>query len=37
MYWEIGNRVKQYQNLENKLKSVNISCFSTISVKIYAK
>ena len=33
----IGNRVKQFENLKKKLKGVNACCFSTIPVKFRAK
>ena len=33
----IGNRVKQCENLKKKLKGANICCLSKISVKICAK
>ena len=33
----IGNRVKQCENVKKKLKGVNICSFSTISVQICAK
>ena len=33
----IGNGVKQCENLKKKLKGVNIFCFSTISIIIFAK
>ena len=33
----IGNRVKQCENLKKKLESVNTCCFSTILAKICAK
>ena len=30
----IGNKLKQYENLKKKLKGLNTCCFSTIPVKI---
>ena len=36
-YWNIGNTVKQCENLKKKLKNVKTCCFSTISVKICKK
>ena len=33
----IGNRVKQFENLKKKLMGANTCCFSTILVKICAK